>query len=72
MIPIYFYFNCLVNGAGEPAGPVGGSHIFPVKLSKTESADTLNKAIEEEKKLPFDHLAADTLVLWKVSVPEHE
>jgi Crinkler effector protein N-terminal domain len=49
--------NCLVHG--EPR-----SHIFPVKIAGTESVGALKKAIKDEKKPAFDHVPADTLVLW--------
>jgi hypothetical protein len=54
--------NCLVHG-DDPR------NIFPVKIASTESVGTLKKAIKEEKKPVFDHVAADALKLWKVSIP---
>ena len=43
------------------------SHVFPVKIARTESISTLKKMIKEEKKPAFDHVPTDTLSLWKVS-----
>ena len=48
------------------------SHIFPVKIERTESIGVLKKAIKDEKWPAFDHIPADTLVLWKVSFPVNE
>ena len=52
---------------GEPH-----NHIFPVKIARTESVGVLKKAIKAEKQPAFDHVPADTLVLWKVSFPVDE
>jgi hypothetical protein len=41
-------------------------HIFPVKITRTESVRTLKKVIKEEKKHVFRHIDADTLKIWKV------
>lgn len=57
--------NCLVHGKPH-------SHIFPVKIAGTETVGMLKKAIKDEKKPPFDHVPADTLVLWKVAFPVNE
>ncbi|KIL64898.1 hypothetical protein M378DRAFT_11223 [Amanita muscaria Koide BX008] len=43
--------------------------IFPVKIASTESVGTLKKTIKDHKRPQFDHVAADTLVLWNVSIP---
>lgn len=42
--------------------------IFPVKIAPTETVGALKKAIKEEKKPALDHLSADTLGLWNVSI----
>jgi hypothetical protein len=44
-------------------------HVFPVKIARTESVGTLKKAIKEEKKVALEHVDADALRLWKVSIP---
>jgi hypothetical protein len=44
-------------------------HIFPVKIAGTESVGTLKKLIKEAKKPAFDHVTADSLRLWNVSIP---
>jgi hypothetical protein len=49
---------------GEPR-----AHIFPVKISPTETIGFLKDAIKEKKQPAFDHVPADTLVLWQVSIP---
>ena len=45
---------------------------FPVKIGKDEDVGTLKKYIKEEKRPLFDHIPADSLVLWKASVPFNE
>jgi Crinkler effector protein N-terminal domain len=54
--------NCFVFGDDA-------SQVFPVKIASTDSVGTLRKAIKEEKKPVLDHLTADSLTLWKVSIP---
>ena len=51
--------NCLVSGA-DP------DHIFTIEIANTKNISALKKAIKDEKKPAFDHVPADTLVLWKV------
>jgi hypothetical protein len=45
--------------------------VFPVRIVATASVrvGTLKKVIKDEKKPAFDHVPADTLVLWKASIP---
>ena len=43
-------------------------HVFPVKIARTESVGTFKKAIKEEKKVTLEHIDADALRLWKVSI----
>ena len=57
--------NCLVHGENS-------SHIFPVEIERTKSVGALKDAIKDKKKLAFNHVDADALVLWKVSVPADE
>jgi hypothetical protein len=57
--------NCFIQG-NDP------SHIFPVKIARTESVGTLKKAIKEEKKPELDHVTASSLKLWKVSIPVND
>jgi hypothetical protein len=54
--------GCLVLG-DDP------SRIFSIKIAATETVSALRKAIKDEKKPALDHVPADTLVLWKVSIP---
>jgi hypothetical protein len=53
--------NCLVLGDGP-------GHIFPVDIEQNKLVGTLREAIKDKKKLAFDHVPADDLVLWKVSI----
>jgi hypothetical protein len=57
--------NCLVSG-DDP------DHIFTIEIANTKTVGALKKAIKEEKKPAFDDVAADALVLWKVSLPVDE
>jgi hypothetical protein len=41
--------------------------VFPVEIAKTKTVGALKEAIKDERKPDFDHVAADSLVLWKVS-----
>jgi len=54
--------NCLVQGDDL-------RHIFQIEIASTKAVSALKKRIWIEKKPTFDHVPADTLVLWKVSVP---
>jgi hypothetical protein len=60
--PPLLRINCLVLGETH-------NHIFSVKIAGTESVGALKDAIKAEKQPAFDHVPADTLVLWKVSFP---
>ena len=60
--PPLLEINCLV--LGEPR-----THIFPVAIAPTKTVGALKKAIKIEKMPAFDHVPADTLILWKVSIP---
>jgi hypothetical protein len=55
--------NCCILG-NDP------SHIFPIEIERTKLVGTLKKAIKEEKKHTFRHVDADTLALWRVSIPD--
>jgi len=56
------HLNCLV--LGDDA-----SHVFVIKMERTESISALKDAIKDKKRHAFQHVDADTLVLWKVSIP---
>jgi hypothetical protein len=43
-------------------------HVFTIKMPSTETVSILKKEIKKEKEPAFDHVPADTLVLWKVSI----
>ena len=53
--------NCLV--LGDDA-----SHTFPIKIAKSNTVGDLRKLIKDENTPAFDHVPANTLVLWKVSI----
>ena len=57
--------NCLVLGDDH-------SHLFPVKIEATESVSALKEEIWRKKTPEFSHVAADKLVLWKVSFADDE
>jgi hypothetical protein len=42
---------------------------FRVTIGMEEWVADLKEAIKEKKRPYFDHIPADSLVLWKVSVP---
>ena len=48
---------------------IGGSS-FSVTIQSSKTVDDLKKAIKEEKKPRLDHIAADELTLYKVSIPD--
>ena len=54
--------NCLVFGEDH-------SHIFPVEISASKTVGALKKAIKKDKTHAFQHVDADALVLWSVSMP---
>jgi Crinkler effector protein N-terminal domain len=45
------------------------TQVFPIKIVNTESVGTLKEAIKDKKQPVLDHVTADSLTLWKVSVP---
>ena len=53
---------CYVRGddGGEP---------FKIDIDKSKTVSDLRKAVKEETKPKFDDIPANSLVLWKVSVP---
>jgi hypothetical protein len=53
--------NCLVLGHDA-------SHIFPVEIAERKTVGALRDAIKDKKRPAFDHVPADTLLLWKVSI----
>jgi hypothetical protein len=60
--PPILELSCLIRGANA-------NHIFPVKIASTESVGTLKEAIKDKKKVALQHIDADTLTLWKLSIP---
>jgi Crinkler effector protein N-terminal domain len=57
-------FNLLCYVRGDDS-----QHAFTVKIEEDEVVDSLKKAIKARKTPFFDHIPADSLVLWNVSVP---
>ena len=54
--------NCLVLGEDH-------SHVFPVEISASKTVGALKDKIKEKKQHAFQHVDADALVLWSVSIP---
>ncbi|KAF9577198.1 hypothetical protein BGW38_007752 [Lunasporangiospora selenospora] len=50
---------CLVNGEAS----------FSVEIEPTKTVDALKKLIKAEKSPEFDDIAANNLILWRVSIP---
>jgi Crinkler effector protein N-terminal domain len=48
------------------------SHVFPVEISASKTVGALKKAIKAEKMHAFEHVDADSLILWSVSIPADE
>lgn len=53
--------NCWVLG-DDP------QRVFPVKIASSETVGGLKDAIKDKMKPEFDHAAANSLILWKVSM----
>ena len=54
--------NCLVLGH-DP------SRIFPIEIAEGKTVGALKDAIKDKKEHAFQHVDADALLLWKVSIP---
>jgi hypothetical protein len=54
--------NCLVQGDDS-------RRVFQLEIASTKTVSALKDPIKDKKKPAFDHVPADTLVLWKVSIP---
>ena len=54
--------NCLVLGETQ-------QHIFPVEIGTARSVGTLKELIKEKNRHAFQYVDANTLMLWKVSMP---
>ena len=63
--PFLLLLNCLV--LGHDSG-----RIFPVKIDRNKNVGCLKEAIKEAKKPAFDDIDADSLEIWKVSIPVDE
>jgi hypothetical protein len=59
-VPI-LQLNCFVPGDGR-------NQVFPVEIANNKPISALKKVIKEEKKVAFEHVDADLLQLWKVSM----
>jgi len=57
--------NCFV--LGDDPG-----RVFSIRIAATDSVITLRKLIKDEKQHTFEHVPANTLVLWRVSIPVDE
>jgi hypothetical protein len=54
--------NCLVQGDGP-------RNAFSIEIESTKNVSALQQVIRKRKEPALDHVPADTLVLWKVSIP---
>jgi hypothetical protein len=54
--------NCLVQGDGP-------RNAFSIEIASTKNVSALKQVIRKEKEPAFDHIPANTLVLWRVSIP---
>ena len=45
------------------------TRIFPVEIDRNKNVRNLREAIKEKKKPAFDHITADSLEVWNVSIP---
>ena len=54
--------NYLVQGDGP-------RNVFTIEIASTKNVSALKKKISDEKQHAFKGVDADTLVLWKVSIP---
>ena len=45
------------------------SRIFPIEIAESKTVGALRKVIKDEKEHAFQHVDADALLLWKVSIP---
>ena len=59
--PSLLLLNCWVLGEDS-------TRIFPVQVDRNKNVGALKKAIKEEKKPAFDHITADSLQVWNVSI----
>jgi Crinkler effector protein N-terminal domain len=63
--PPLLEINCLVLGQHR-------GRIFPVEIAATKTVGALKDAIWDKKQHTFQHVEADALVLWKVSLPDNQ
>jgi hypothetical protein len=54
--------NCFVQGDDR-------NQVFSIEIPNNKPISALKKAIKEEQKPTLDHVTADSLQLWKVSIP---
>jgi Crinkler effector protein N-terminal domain len=57
--------NCWVLGEDS-------TRIFPVEIDPDKNVGGLKKAIKEKMKVAFDHIDANSLDIWNVSIPINE
>ena len=58
-MPNILELNCLVSGDNR-------GRIFTIEIGDNKNVSTLKDVIKEKKHPAFDHVPADTLVLWNV------
>ncbi|KAH9058919.1 hypothetical protein EDB83DRAFT_2520665 [Lactarius deliciosus] len=48
------------------------SHIFSLEIPRAKTVGALREAIKDKKQPAFNHVVADTLILWRVSIPDDD
>ena len=56
-----FDLNCLIRGEDR-------KHIFSIEISDDKTVSALKDFIKDKKRPVFDHIPADSLVVWKASI----
>jgi hypothetical protein len=62
-MPDTFDLNCCILGDYNPR------RVFTVEIANNKTVSILQEIIKNKNKYAFEHVDADTLVLWKVSIP---
>jgi hypothetical protein len=57
--------NCFLQGDSA-------SQVFSVEIANNKVISALRETIKDKKKHAFEHVDADTLVLWKASIPVND
>ncbi len=65
--PSLLLLNCWVLGEDSDS-----NRIFPVEVDRNKNVGDLKEAIKEKMKPAFDHITANSLDVWNVSIPIDE